>query len=57
VVDGKIEIDLSDRQLVYRVAGEERLRVTVAVGTASNPTPTGVFYVTDRVRVRDSSGP
>jgi lipoprotein-anchoring transpeptidase ErfK/SrfK len=57
VVDGKIEIDLSDRLLVYRVAGEERFRATVAIGTASNPTPTGLFYVTDRVSISESSGP
>lgn len=57
VVDGRIDIDLSERQLVYSVAGEERFRSTVAVGTASNPTPTGRFFVTDRVRITNSAGP
>jgi lipoprotein-anchoring transpeptidase ErfK/SrfK len=57
VVDGRIEIDLSERQLVYSVGGEERFRSTVAVGTASNPTPTGLFFVTDRVRITNSAGP
>jgi lipoprotein-anchoring transpeptidase ErfK/SrfK len=57
VVSGKIDVDLSDRELVYRVAGEERFRAAVAIGTPSNPTPTGYFFVTDRVRVGNQSGP
>jgi lipoprotein-anchoring transpeptidase ErfK/SrfK len=57
VVDGLIQVDLGDRELVYTVAGEERFRATVAVGTPSNPTPTGRFFVTDRVKVGDASGP
>ncbi|MCI0679299.1 MAG: L,D-transpeptidase [Actinobacteria bacterium] len=57
VVSGRIVVDLSDRELVYQVGDEERFRAPVAIGTVSNPTPTGSFFVTDNVRVGDPSGP
>ncbi len=57
VVDGRIEVDLSDRELVYMVDGEVLLRTTVAVGTDRNPTPPGDYFVTDNVRIKEGSGP
>lgn len=57
VVDGRIEVDLSDRELVYVVDGEVLLRTTVAVGTERNPTPPGTYFVTDNVRIKNGTGP
>jgi lipoprotein-anchoring transpeptidase ErfK/SrfK len=57
VVGGRIEVDLSDRELVYYVGDDEHFRATVAIGTSSNPTPTGQFFVTDRVTVGNTAGP
>lgn len=48
-VEGRIVIDLSDRQLTYTVDGEEVITSTIAIGTDQNQTPTGVFFVTDSV--------
>jgi lipoprotein-anchoring transpeptidase ErfK/SrfK len=39
------------------VGEDERFRATVAIGTPSNPTPTGEFFVTDRVTVGNTAGP
>ena len=49
MVEGKIVIDLSDRQLIYTVDGEEVIISSVAVGTNQNSTPVGYFFVTDSV--------
>lgn len=57
VVSGRIVVDLGARELVYYVGDEERLRSPVAVGTARNPTPTGIFFVTDSVSIARSTGP
>ena len=56
VVTDRIVIDLSERQLAYYVDGEERLRSPVAIGTSHNPTPTGIYFVTDSVRI-EGGGP
>lgn len=57
VVTDRIVVDLSDRVLTYHVDGVEVLRADVAIGTGHNPTPTGAFFVTDRVDLADGSGP
>jgi lipoprotein-anchoring transpeptidase ErfK/SrfK len=57
VVHHRIEVDLSDRELIYYVRDKEVLRTTVAIGNDRSPTPTGTFFVTDNVRVSRSSGP
>lgn len=49
VVEGRLVVDLSDKELTYFRDGEEVLRTVVAVGTQRNPTPVGHFYVTDNV--------
>ncbi len=48
-VTHRIAVDLSDRTLVLTDGAEEVIRTTVAVGTAENPTPTGQFFVTDKI--------
>lgn len=49
VVDGRIVVDISERQLTYYRGEEAVLTTTIAVGTSRNPTPTGTFFVTDNV--------
>lgn len=57
VVGGRVVIDLSERTLTYTVDGEELIRTSVAIGTSRNPTPTGLFYVTDSIKVPGGGGP
>ena len=56
-VDRRVEIDLEDRRLEVIVDGASLLETAVAVGTASNPTPTGTFFVTDAVATGNPGGP
>lgn len=51
-----IVVDLSRRTITVTVSGHDPLTAPVAVGTQQNPTPTGRFYVTDRVRPRNPHG-
>lgn len=57
VVDGQIRVDLSERLLVYEVDGVEMLRTEVGIGSVYNETPTGTFFVTDRVTLANPSSP
>jgi lipoprotein-anchoring transpeptidase ErfK/SrfK len=57
VVDGKLEVDLSERVLNYYESGTEVLSTSVAVGSPRNPTPTGDFFVTDNVTLADPNSP
>ena len=41
----RLEVDVSDRELVAVLDGEELRRFTVAVGTDSYPTPEGAFKI------------
>jgi hypothetical protein len=44
-----LEVDLSERELtVHDVDGRDR-RLSVAIGAPETPTPTGEFYVTDKL--------
>ena len=47
--DIAVEADRSGHALVVRRAGEVILRAPAATGAASSPTPTGAYFVTDRV--------
>lgn len=47
-VRSSIRVERGNKVLRLFVAGEERLRTTVAVGKAGAPTPVGYFYVTSR---------
>ena len=51
MVTDRVVIDLSDRELTYYQEGDQHLTTTVAIGTSHNPTPTGVFFVTDLVDI------
>ncbi|MGF1647581.1 MAG: L,D-transpeptidase [Kineosporiaceae bacterium] len=44
-----ITVDLSDRELVLFEDGVEVMAATVAIGTSQNPTPTGEFFLTDKL--------
>ena len=57
VVHWRLRIELGRRRLIAYEGGKERLRLTVAVGRPSTPTPTGSFYVFESLRLRDPSGP
>jgi lipoprotein-anchoring transpeptidase ErfK/SrfK len=56
-VHARITVSLSERKLTLTLPGQESMTATVAVGSDRYPTPTGRFYVIDRVRPDDSSGP
>jgi L,D-transpeptidase catalytic domain len=46
----RIEVDLSDRTLSLIEDGTVNRRERVAIGAVETPTPTGEFYVTDKLR-------
>jgi lipoprotein-anchoring transpeptidase ErfK/SrfK len=48
-----VDVDLSKRELLVRDAGDVKRRISVAVGAPDTPTPTGRFYVTDKLRGAD----
>jgi lipoprotein-anchoring transpeptidase ErfK/SrfK len=53
----RIEVDLSERRLTVYHAGRELLRGTIAIGSSATPTPTGRYYVNQRLIPQDQSGP
>ena len=53
----RIDVDLSERRLTLFRAGREVLRTKVAIGSAATPTPTGRYYVNQRLVPQDRSGP
>jgi hypothetical protein len=52
-----VHADLSRRTLLVRRDGRIVRRMRVAIGRSENPTPTGRFSVTDRLRVTDPDSP
>lgn len=44
-----LEVDLSERQLIVREPEEPERRISVAIGAPDTPTPTGDYYVTDKL--------
>jgi hypothetical protein len=56
-VDTHIVVDLSDRRVTLYKAGAEVLQVTATIGKPETPTPTGSYYVNQRLRASDTSGP
>ena len=50
-----LHADLSKRRIVVRRDGRTMRKLTVAVGREENPTPTGRFSVTDKLKVSDAS--
>jgi hypothetical protein len=57
VVHTRIVVDLSKRRLTLFRDGRPVLRTTTAVGSPSTPTPTGRYYVNQRLIPPDPSGP
>jgi lipoprotein-anchoring transpeptidase ErfK/SrfK len=55
-VSARIEVDLAARSLTLVVDGRQVTRTTVAIGSPDDPTPTGSFFVTDRVRAANPRG-
>jgi lipoprotein-anchoring transpeptidase ErfK/SrfK len=53
----KIEIDLSERKLMVYRRGELRGTYPVAVGRPELPTPTGFFFVNQKLRPSQPDGP
>ncbi len=56
-VRSRIVVDVSARRLIVFQSGRVRLTATVAVGSAATPTPTGRYYVNQRLVPTDTSGP
>jgi lipoprotein-anchoring transpeptidase ErfK/SrfK len=56
-VTSRIEVDLSQRRLTLFRAGRKVLHATVAIGSPATPTPTGRYYVNQRLRPFDPNGP
>lgn len=56
-VTTRIVIDLSARRLTFFRDGQAVLEAPVAVGAARTPTPTGRFYVDQRLIPDDPAGP
>jgi hypothetical protein len=57
VVHTRIAIDLSARRLTLYRDGRPVLHAAVAVGAPATPTPTGRFYVDERLIPADPTGP
>ena len=56
-VGTRIEVDLSERRVDFFHDGRRLLRATAAIGSKATPTPTGRYYVNQRLRAADASGP
>jgi lipoprotein-anchoring transpeptidase ErfK/SrfK len=56
-VSQAISIDLASRTLTLSDAGQVVMTTPVAIGTTDAPTPTGPFYVVDKLDTGDPDGP
>lgn len=56
-VDWVVDVSLSRHEVTVRRGGRVVQRLPVAIGRPGNPTPTGDFAVTDKVRMKDPGGP
>ena len=56
-VTTRIEVDLSERRVTLFERGREVLSAPAAIGSPRTPTPTGSYYVNQRLIPRDPSGP
>ena len=53
----RILVDLSERRVTLYKAGKRLLSATAAIGSPATPTPTGSFYVNQRLIPTDPTGP
>jgi hypothetical protein len=56
-VRGRISVDLSSRRLTVLRDGRTVLRAVIAYGTPETPTPTGDYYVNQKLVAPDPAGP
>src|SRR5918992_252913 len=56
-VTTRIVVELGERRVTLYDRGQEVMRVRVAVGASATPTPTGRYYVNQRLVPADPSGP
>jgi lipoprotein-anchoring transpeptidase ErfK/SrfK len=56
-VSTRIEVDLSQRRVTLFDRGRRVLATTAAIGSAATPTPTGRYYVNQRLIPTDPTGP
>jgi lipoprotein-anchoring transpeptidase ErfK/SrfK len=56
-VSARITVDLSDRRVTLYEHGRKLLSATAAIGTPQTPTPTGRYYVNQRLIPSNTSGP
>lgn len=56
-ISTRILVDLSDRRVTLFDGGRKVLSAPVAIGSSGTPTPTGRYYVNQRLVPRDPSGP
>ena len=56
-VTTRIEVDLSERRVTLFDRGRSVLSATAAIGSPQTPTPTGRYYVNQRLVSDDASGP
>ncbi len=56
-VPTRIVVDLSQRRLTFYRLGRPRLQVAAGIGAPLTPTPTGSFYVDQRLVPSDPDGP
>jgi len=56
-VTARIEVDLSERLVTLYDAGRRVLSTPAAIGSPQTPTPTGEYYVNQRLVPTDESGP
>jgi lipoprotein-anchoring transpeptidase ErfK/SrfK len=56
-VRARIVVDLSDRRVTLFRDGKRVLRAVTAIGSSATPTPTGRYYVNQRLVPADTSGP
>jgi lipoprotein-anchoring transpeptidase ErfK/SrfK len=55
-LDVEVRVDLATRALTVHRGDLTLLSTPVAVGTAHNPTPTGTFFITDKLETPDPNG-
>jgi lipoprotein-anchoring transpeptidase ErfK/SrfK len=56
-VRARILVDLSEKRVTLYRDGKRVLSATAAIGSPATPTPTGSFYVNQRLIPRDAGGP
>jgi lipoprotein-anchoring transpeptidase ErfK/SrfK len=56
-VRARILVDLSEKRVTLYKNGKRVLSATAAIGSSATPTPTGSFYVNQRLIPSDPSGP